>query len=101
MIQYFDSLCKDIKRNGVSTLLPSEMYGLSIGQGLTLSPMEYNKVFFLKRYILSSVYKKVLLRSYDHVYICLFVNIEIKTLDWHIQQSDVSVFDISVYSSVG
>ena len=28
-------------------------------------------------------------RSNDHVYICLFVNIEIKTVDWHIQQSGV------------
>ena len=39
LIQYFDSSCKDIKRNWVSTLLSSEMYGLSIGQGLTLSTM--------------------------------------------------------------
>ena len=30
-IQYFDSSCKDIKRNWVSTLFSSEMYGLSIG----------------------------------------------------------------------
>ena len=28
----------------------------------------------------------VLPRSNAHVYICLFVNIEIKTLGWHIQQ---------------
>ena len=27
----------------------------------------------------------VLLRSYDFFYICLFVNIEIKTFGWHIQ----------------
>ena len=40
LIQYFDCLCKGSKRNWVSTLLSSEMYGLSIGQGLTLSPME-------------------------------------------------------------
>ena len=32
---------------------------------------------------------KVLPRSNDHVYICLFVNIEIKTVGWHIQQSGV------------
>ena len=31
----------------------------------------------------------VLPRSNDHVYICLFVNIEIKTVGWHIQQSGV------------
>ena len=31
----------------------------------------------------------VLPRSNDHVYICLFVNIEIKTFGWHIQQSGV------------
>ena len=31
----------------------------------------------------------VLPRSNDHVYICLFVNIEIKTLGWHVQQSGV------------
>ena len=31
----------------------------------------------------------VLPRSNDHVYICLFVNIEIKTSGWHIQQSNV------------
>ena len=29
----------------------------------------------------------VLPRSDDHVYICLFVNIKIKTVGWHIQQS--------------
>ena len=45
LIQYFDSLCKDGKRNWVSTLLSSEMYGLSTGQGLTLSPMENYQVF--------------------------------------------------------
>ena len=28
-------------------------------------------------------------RSNDHVYICLFVNIEIKTVGWHNQQSSV------------
>ena len=38
LIQYFDFLCKDIKRNWVSALLSSEMDGLSIGQGLTLLP---------------------------------------------------------------
>ena len=32
----------------------------------------------------------VLPRSYDHVYICLFVNTEIKTLGWYIQQPGVS-----------
>ena len=31
----------------------------------------------------------VLQRYYDHVYICLFVNIEIKILRSHIQQSGV------------
>ena len=31
----------------------------------------------------------VLQRYYDHVYICLFVNIEIKTLRSYIQQSGV------------
>ena len=31
----------------------------------------------------------VLPRSNDHVYICFFVNIEIKTLGSHIQQSGV------------
>ena len=31
----------------------------------------------------------VLQRYYDHVYICLFVNIEIKTLRCYIQQSGV------------
>ena len=31
----------------------------------------------------------VLQRYYDHDYICLFVNIEIKTLRSHIQQSGV------------
>ena len=31
----------------------------------------------------------VLPRSNDHVYICLFVNIGIKTIGWHIQQSGV------------
>ena len=30
---------------------------------------------------------KTFYRSNDHVYICLFVNIEIKTVGWHIQQS--------------
>ena len=45
LIQYFDSLCKDIKKNWVSTLLSSGMYGLCIGQGLTLSPMVNYQVF--------------------------------------------------------
>ena len=45
LIQYFDSLCKDSERNWNSTLLPSEMYVLSIGQGLALSPMENHQVF--------------------------------------------------------
>ena len=45
LIQYFDSLCEDSERNWVSTLLSSEMYGLSIGQGLTLLPMENHHVF--------------------------------------------------------
>ena len=31
LIQNFDSLCKDSERNRGSTLLSSEMYGLSIG----------------------------------------------------------------------
>ena len=45
LIQYLDSLCKDSIRNWVSTLLPSEMYGISIGQGLKLSPMENHQGF--------------------------------------------------------
>ena len=45
MIEYFDSLYKDSERSWVSTFLPSEMYGLSIGQGLALSPMENFQVF--------------------------------------------------------
>ena len=44
LIQYFDSLCKDSKRNCVSTLLSSKMYALSIREGLTLSPMENYQV---------------------------------------------------------
>ena len=28
-------------------------------------------------------------RSYGYVYICLFINIEIKTFDWYIQKPDV------------
>ena len=34
LIQYFDYLYKDRKRNWVSALLSSELYGLSIGQEL-------------------------------------------------------------------
>ena len=34
-------------------------------------------------------FDKQIPRSNDHVYICLFVNIDIKTLGWHIQQSGV------------
>ena len=45
LLQYFDSPCKDSKINWVSTLLSSEMYGLSIVQWLTLSPMENYQVF--------------------------------------------------------
>ena len=30
-----------------------------------------------------------LTRPYDYVYICLFVNIKIKTFGWHIQKSGV------------
>ena len=40
LIQYFDSRCKDSKVNRDYILLSSEMYGLSLRQGLTLSPME-------------------------------------------------------------
>ena len=36
----------------------------------------------------------VLPRSNDHGYICLFVNIEIKTLGWHIQQSGAVLITI-------
>ena len=45
LIQYFDSLCKDSKGNLGFTLLSSEMYGVSIGQGLTLSPVENYHMF--------------------------------------------------------
>ena len=45
LIKYFDSLCKYSKRNRVSTLLSSELHCLSIGHGLTLSPMENYLVF--------------------------------------------------------
>ena len=45
LIQYFDSSCIVMKRNWVSTLLSSEMYGLSIRQGLTLSHMVIYQVF--------------------------------------------------------
>ena len=38
---------------------------------------------------LTKVAAIVLPGSNDHVYICLFVNIEIKALGWHIQQSGV------------
>ena len=44
-IQYFDYLCKDSKRNWISALLSGGMHGFSIGQGLTLSPMENAQVF--------------------------------------------------------
>ena len=40
LIQKFDSLCNDSKRNVFSIFLSSEMYGLSLGKGLTLLPME-------------------------------------------------------------
>ena len=43
--QYFDSLYKDSRINGLSTLLSSEINALSIGHGLTLSPMENYQVF--------------------------------------------------------
>ena len=45
LVKYFDSLYKNSERDWVSTLLSSEMYGLSIGQGLALSPMENYQVF--------------------------------------------------------
>ena len=45
LIQDFDYRSKNDKRNWVSVLLSSEMYYLSIGQGLTLSPMENYQVF--------------------------------------------------------
>ena len=45
LIQYFYSFCKDSERNWVPTLLSSEMYVLSIGQGLALTPMENHQVF--------------------------------------------------------
>ena len=47
LIQNFDYLSKTGKGNWVSALLSSEMHHLSIGQGLTPSPMENNRVFLL------------------------------------------------------
>ena len=40
----------------------------------------------------------VLPRSNDYVYICLFINIEIRTLGWHIQHSGI-VFEIYLSSA--
>ena len=45
LIQNFDNHSKNCKRNWVSALLSSEMHYLSIGQGLTQSPMENYQVF--------------------------------------------------------
>ena len=45
MIQDFDYRSKNGKRNWVSALLSSEMHYLSIGKGLTLSPLENYQVF--------------------------------------------------------
>ena len=45
LIQDFDYRSKNGKRNWVSALLSSEMHYLSIGQGLTLSPLENYQVF--------------------------------------------------------
>ena len=39
-IANFDYLSKNGKKNWVSVVLSSEKHNLSIGQGLTLSPME-------------------------------------------------------------
>ena len=44
-IDNFDYHSKNGKINWVSALLSSEMHYLSIGQGLTLSPMENNQVY--------------------------------------------------------
>ena len=54
----------------------------------------FSKIYIFKRILISfncfSEYISIVLpRSNDHVYICLFVNIEIKTSGWHIQQSGV------------
>ena len=45
LIQDFDYRSKNGERNLVSALLSSEMHNLSIGQELTLSPMENHQVF--------------------------------------------------------
>ena len=45
LIQNFDYRSKNGNINYVSALLSYEMHYLSIGQGLTLSPMENNQVF--------------------------------------------------------
>ena len=42
----------------------------------------------------------VLPRSNDHVYICLFVNIENKTVGWHIQQSGVVLKNCLISSCI-
>ena len=39
LIQYFGYLCQDSQRKCDSALLSKEMHDLSIGQGLTVSPM--------------------------------------------------------------
>ena len=49
--------CKESEINLVSTLLSSEIYGLSKEQGLTLSPMENLQVFLLNT--LSSVFQYI------------------------------------------
>ena len=53
LIPTFENLSKNGKRNWASVVLSSEMHYLSIGQGLTLSPMENYQV---PLNILSSVY---------------------------------------------
>ena len=44
-VKDFFDLCKDSERNWFSTFFSSEMYDLSIGQGLILLPMENYQVF--------------------------------------------------------
>ena len=58
LIQYFDSLCKDIKTNWGSTLLSSEIYGLSIGR-INIITL-YGKLSGVPLNILSSVFETLL-----------------------------------------
>ena len=73
---------------------------MSLAQGNIQCNQRSSKPALLRSRVKQSVVRP---RSNGYIYICLFVNIEIKTFGWHIQKSsvDLQLFVVCMDSSVG